>query len=546
MVPVHGTPTKSARNNLNLPGSGLRRDDSEYKNSGAAAAAAASSGSAAASASNTPVTSPMVRGLSGMGLRSPHLAPSSPALAFAAPPPLIFSAHRQLLEMRCPELLKSAVISLPPLASFSDEREALAAYMSSTGTPFQGPRASPSNVEGERKEEVGGRSLADQEAAAAAGGIAAPSAILPAQSFSLLDPSASPESPPIGAAAANAEEKSRSLDEDDDMIAAAGLLRSSSFSRGGSTPLREKGFTELHPSVQTLEVHCIAQASTMSNLLTYIYTGDVSMYFLQSSIHLVFELATAAKLLHLDRLQDLCALALNRLLTEQNVLQALKGALHFQAKVLGNLEQICTELSDASAAATASLAQDLHASHSSMANAKVHPRLSPLVRVCLEYVVLHWDVLWTSTANLAALQQLPPALFATIMRMLPLRHISHAAFSPIYPTVHPSQCTLANHFKRLFEQRTVENTDFSIVIGEDESSAIRVHKSVLACRSEYFRALFRCSFEEGQESVLRLDASQHSIQSMQALIKFLYCADLKVCSHSAFHSSVAAIQRTGY
>jgi hypothetical protein len=358
--------------------------------------------------------------------------------------------------------------------------------------------------------ESGGRSLADQEQAAAASAGAAPSAILHAAAaaaahpFSLNDaspePSSSPDtlpsgSPPAAAAAAGAssasggsaaaaaahnEEKTRGLDEDDDMLASgttgAGMFRRS-FSSGPGTPSRS--LSELHPTrCDTLDVSCVAQACTMQNLLTYLYTGDIQMPLLQS-VPSVFDLATVGHLFHLDRLQDLCALALNRILHTDNALQALKCALHYQARVLGSLESVLQELSDAQSAALASLAGDLQSVHSHQCNAKVHPRLSPLVRVCLEFIVLHWELLWAVSSNVTALQQLPPALFSTIMRLLPLRNVPHAAFSPIYPTVHPQACNLTTHFRRLWEQRTPDSTDFAIVIGDDDAQAIRVHRAVL-------------------------------------------------------------------
>lgn len=49
-----------------------------------------------------------------------------------------------------------------------------------------------------------------------------------------------------------------------------------------------------------------------------------------------------------------------------------------------------------------------------------------------------------------------------------------------------------------------------------------------ACRSEYFRALFRCSLSEGADSCLHLDSSQHNASSIHALVRFLYFGDLKV------------------
>lgn len=52
--------------------------------------------------------------------------------------------------------------------------------------------------------------------------------------------------------------------------------------------------------------------------------------------------------------------------------------------------------------------------------------------------------------------------------------------------------------------------------------------SYSACRSEYFRALFRCSLAEYKDNCVRLDASQHNPASIEALVKYLYAADLKV------------------
>ena len=465
MVPLNGTPTKMSRNNS--AHSSARKEDNELKRSGssAAAAAAASSTSAGPSASTTPATSPMVRGLSSLGLLSPRVSPLST-------PPLIFSVHRHIINMRCPDLLKSVLTACPPTAHF-DEAQVAAGY-----TPYQGPSASPTE---ERKsgDDTGGRSLADQEmaspAAAAAASTASTSSILQS-SYSLSDApffSSSPDVQPSASPAPSPEEKARSLDDDEDMQLGGGLARATSSSGGGGG---SSGFTELHPSVETFDISCVPNAITMQNLLTYIYTGDLAMNLLPNVQH-VFELATVARLFHLDRLQDLCALALNRMLQQDNFLVALKFALHFQSKVVGDLDQICQELADALAATT--VASELSAPHSTICNAKIHPHLSPLVRVCLEYLVLHWDLCWESYATLRAFQQLPPAIFALIMRLMPLKNASHAPFSVIYPTIHPQACNLAAHFKRMYEDRTEETTDFRIIVGDDEDNAIYVHKAVL-------------------------------------------------------------------
>lgn len=478
-VPLHSTPTKPIRNNSSHHSA--RKDDSETKGASAAAGGpAAASNGVTQSAPTTPATSPMVRGLCGLGILSPHSGSLSAGSA-----PLIFSAHRHIINMRCPDLLKPALTSLPPVANF-DDASVGAAY-----TPYAGPRASPSAGD-ERKDDTGGRSLADQEAAAAgttaaAAAAASASSILQQHSFPLSDTdvSASPEQPSsaglssMSASASPAapsmslEERTRSLDEDDDMLLANGGGGGVSRAGGGST-----GFSELHPSVETFDICCVPNAATMHNLLTFIYTSDLSMPLLSSVRH-VFELATVAHMLRLERLQDLCALALNRMVHQDNFLQALRMGLHYQSKVLGSLDTICQDLADASAAASASLAGEIHASHSSLANAKVHPALSPMVRVLFEYLILHWEICWARYENLVAFQQLPPAIFHQIMRLLPLRNLVHAPFAAIYPTIHPQACSLTQHFKRLYEERNADNTDFKIVIGDDDENVIYVHKAVL-------------------------------------------------------------------
>jgi hypothetical protein len=458
------TPLK-IRNNMSQASS-ARKDESEYKGSTVNSPAAAAGASAAASASNTPASSPMIRGLSGLGIRSPLLAPLS-----SSSTPLLFSAHRHIIEMRCPDLLKSALITLPPVATF-DEAAASASF-----TPYIGPRATPGD---ERKDESGGRSLADQERAAAAAAAGAPSAILQPSAFALSDsaePSASPDHMLLSVSPA-LEEKTRGLDDDEDMPGSSGGLI-----RGMSTPGQLRAFNELHPLVETLEVSCVTTAVTMHNLLTFVYTGDLAMSLLPS-VKAVFELATAAHQLRLDRLLDLCALALNRMLQQENFIVALKCALYFQAKVLDNLDTILQDLAEAQAAASASIAGDMHSSHSTVANAKIHPHISPLVRVCFEYIMLHWDICWSSFDNMRALQSLPPALFHTLISLLPMKNLAHAPFSVIYPTVHPQACNLTAHFKRLYEERTPDTTDFRIVIGNDEENAMHVHKAVLGQTSK--------------------------------------------------------------
>lgn len=383
---------------------------------------------------------------------------------------------------------------------------------------------------------AGGRSLADQELLAPIPATVATglSTIL---QYSLNDSadvpasaSASPDLVPMQEEKAPTANTSLSLDEDDTPM--ADLNRSASM--GG-----QAGYAELHPKLDTYEVACVPNAPIMQNLLTYLYTGDLATQFLPTIRH-VFELATVAHLLSLDRLLDLCALSLNRMLTQENFLMALKLGLHFQSKVLGNLDTICTSLQDAQTAATASLMTEMHTPVSSTSSAKlIHRHLSPLISVALEFIMLHWETCWANYENILAFQQLPPAIFQTILRLMPLKHISSAAFTPVYPTVHPQACNLAANFKRLYDDRQEEKTDFRIIVGDgdggedggvvtEEDHVIYVHKSVLACRSEYFRALFRCSFREGQENYVRLDAQQHNKESMEALVKYLYSADLKV------------------
>jgi len=307
-VPLHSTPTKPARNNSSH--SSARKDESDTKGSSAAAGGSAvASNGVTQSALTTPATSPMVRGLCGLGILSPHSGSLSAGSA-----PLIFSAHRHIINMRCPDLLKPALTSLPPVANF-DDASVGAAY-----TPYAGPRASPSAGD-ERKDETGGRSLADQEAAAgttggaaaaAAAAGASASSILHQHSFPLSDTevSASPEQPSsagLSSMSASAspsapsmslEEKTRSLDDDDDMLLASG--GGGGVARAGGSGAGSTGFAELHPSVETFDICCVPNAATMHNLLTYIYTGDLSMPLLTSVRH-VFELATVAHVLRLER-----------------------------------------------------------------------------------------------------------------------------------------------------------------------------------------------------------------------------------------------------
>jgi len=483
------------------------------------------------SAPSTPATSPMVRGLSGLGIISPALGPQTTppgASPLSQPQPLYFSAHKHIINMRCPDLLNPALASLPPLVAFEDPPPGTPHIQRSMSRQMQ-------LASEERKEESGGRSLADQEKNGppinGAATATLTSSILRQPSYTLTEAdlssspslSASPERGYSIPASTSPGMEAKALDEDDDDLPMGSSLdRSASIL---SSTASVSGYTELHPSVETLDVMCIPNAATMQNLLQYLYTGDISMTHF-TTIRYVFDLAAVAHQFQLQRLLDLCALALNRLLHQENVLQAMRFALHFQAKVLGNLDTVLNALHDA---AHTTLAQEIQTPIHSSANAKIHPLLSPLVRVCIEYIIMHWDTLCAGYDSMVTLQQLPPSIFHTIMRMLPIARTSHAHFSPIYPPIHPQACTLTAHFKRLYEHRTPDTTDFRIIIEHDTlDHTIYVHKAVLACRSEYFRALFRCDMGEGKESCVRLDANQHNPESMEALIKYMYYGDLKV------------------
>ena len=390
-------------------------------------------------------------------------------------PPTYFSAHSHMINMRCPELLKSAVISLPPVTTFDD---------SANDTPDHRPLP-PSFSPDEQKDDVGGRSLADRERA---NGITVPASSIPSAvvapipttaiatmlQYELGDVDLPSTSPPVFSLTSSTSEENKapaSLDEDDNQPGVNEFTRSASMSNGM--------FAELHPTVTTYDIWCVPNPSIMHNLLTFIYTGDLSTHVLPS-IQQVFEMATLAHLLHLTRLLDLCALALNRMLNQENFLTTLKMGLRFQSKVLANLDTICSSLHDTYTSSSQSIANEIQSSMSHISNAKIHPHLSPLLRVCFEYIMTHWETCWHSYENLIAFQQLPQPMFQIIMRMMPLKNTSHSTFSVIYPTIHPQPCNLTTHFKRLYENRHQDNTDFRIIVGEgEEEHTIHVHKAVL-------------------------------------------------------------------
>jgi hypothetical protein len=150
----------------------------------------------------------------------------------------------------------------------------------------------------------------------------------------------------------------------------------------------------------------------------------------------------------------------------------------------------------------------------------------------MEFIVTHWETCFLSTNNIHSLKNLPIHLFTQVLHWLPLQHITSAVFTSTYPIVHPSAGTLTNCFKTLYESRSSETCDFIIQI---ENESIYVHKCVLACRSEYFRALFRIGMEEYDTSIMKCDSNQHNYESMEMLIKYLYYGNLTLTHTSALY-----------
>ena len=277
----------------------------------------------------------------------------------------------------------------------------------------------------------------------------------------------------------------------------------------------------------------------------------------------LFDLACIGSRFHFPRLIALCASQLSDSLSVDNIMEALQHCVRVGC-LGGEEEDILASIFSQSSSALLPPSSIAPPSSSSLPSHRVHD-LSILLRIAFDFLSHHWDVVMKRDTSVKILHTLPFPAFSAVVQVKG-RSVNSAHGSGRYtpPVVHHPASRLVRDIKQLYLQRGPPPStpaggsgapllvagartsadfpsastfrfpacDFQIVVGDCVHWA---HRSVLACRSEYFRALFSSRMQESCGASITFPLSQHSPDSVATLLRYLYFDDV---SHISFEAAL--------
>ena len=277
----------------------------------------------------------------------------------------------------------------------------------------------------------------------------------------------------------------------------------------------------------------------------------------------LFDLACIGSRFHFPRLIALCASHLSDVLSVENVMEALQLCVRVGCLGGDEEEDILASIFSSSSSSLLPPSSIAPPSSSSLPSHRVHD-LSILLRIAFDFLSHHWDVVMKRDTSVKILHTLPfPAFSAVVQVKGRSVNSTHGSARYTPPVVHHPASRLVRDIKQLYLQRgpppasssTSSSSssssastscaplllpsascfrfpacDFQIVVGDSVHWA---HRSVLACRSEYFRALFTSRMQESVVSSITFPLSQHSPDSVATLLRYLYYDDVGGISYEA-------------
>ena len=277
----------------------------------------------------------------------------------------------------------------------------------------------------------------------------------------------------------------------------------------------------------------------------------------------LFDLACIGSRFHFPRLIALCASQLSDTLSVENIMEALQLCVRVGC-LGGEEEDILASIFSSSSSLLLPPSSIAPPSSSSLPSHRVHD-LSILLRIAFDFLSHHWDVVMKRDTSVKILHTLPfPAFSAVVQVKGRSVNSTHGTGRYIPPVVHHPASRLVRDIKQLYLQRGPPPSssqmwtgaapllvagatstefptasascfrfpacDFQIVVGDVTHWA---HRSVLACRSAYFRALFSSHMQESCGSSITFPLSQHSPDSVATLLRYLYYDDVTHISYEA-------------
>ena len=274
----------------------------------------------------------------------------------------------------------------------------------------------------------------------------------------------------------------------------------------------------------------------------------------------LFDLACIGSRFHFPRLIALCASQLSSELSIDNIMLALQLCVSVGC-LGGDEEDILQSIFSSSSSSLLPPSSVAPPSSSSLPSHRAHD-LSIMLRIAFDFLSFHWDSVMKHDSSVKILHTLPFPAFSAVVQVKG-RSINSSLGTGRYvpPVVHHPASRLVRDIKQLYLQRgpppshsasasstssasstpTTASTslllatthspcDFCIIVGDALHWA---HRSVLACRSEYFRALFSSRMAETQQSSITFPLSLQSGESIAALLRYLYYDDTATLSYEA-------------
>ena len=274
----------------------------------------------------------------------------------------------------------------------------------------------------------------------------------------------------------------------------------------------------------------------------------------------LFDLACIGSRFHFPRLIALCASQLSSELSIDNIMQALRLCVSVGC-LGGDEEDILQSIFASSSSSLLPPSSVAPPSSSSLPSHRAHD-LSIMLRIAFDFLSFHWDSVMKHDSSVKILHTLPFPAFSAVVQVKG-RSINSSIGTGRYvpPVVHHPASRLVRDIKQLYLQRgsppssadasstssaastpttsastslllatTHSPCDFCILVGDTVHWA---HRSVLACRSEYFRALFSSRMAETAQSSITFPLSLQSGESIAALLRYLYYDDAATLSYEA-------------
>ena len=274
----------------------------------------------------------------------------------------------------------------------------------------------------------------------------------------------------------------------------------------------------------------------------------------------LFDLACIGSRFHFPRLIALCASQLSSELSIDNIMHALQLCVSVGC-LGGDEEDILSSIFSSSSSSLLPPSSVAPPSSSSLPSHRAHD-LSIMLRIAFDFLSFHWDSVMKHDSSVKILHTLPFPAFSAVVQVKG-RSVNSSLGTGRYvpPVVHHPASRLVRDIKQLYLQRgpppshgasalstssasstpTTASTslllatthspcDFCIIVGDTVHWA---HRSLLACRSEYFRALFSSRMAETQQSSITFPLSLQSGESIAALLRYLYYDDTATLSYEA-------------